>query len=76
MHNIIMPKLGVTMESGIIEKWHKKEGDRVGIGDILFEVTTDKVTQEVESNYEGTLKQILVKEGEEVLVTTVIALIE
>ena len=44
MHEVIMPKLGLTMESGKIEKWHKKEGDKVEKGDILFEVMTDKVS--------------------------------
>lgn len=50
MQEIIMPKLGLTMESGTIEKWHKKEGDKIEVGDILFEVLTDKVSLEVESN--------------------------
>jgi len=35
MFEVIMPRLGLTMESGIIEKWHKKEGDRVETGDVL-----------------------------------------
>src|SRR4030043_1515152 len=75
MHEVIMPKLGITMESGIIEKWHKKEGDRVEKGEVLFEVMTDKVTIEVESYNSGILKKILKAEGEEVPVTEVIAYI-
>jgi len=70
-----MPKLGITMESGIIEKWHKKEGDRVEKGEVLFEVMTDKVTIEVESYNSGILRKILKAEGEEVPVTEVIAYI-
>jgi pyruvate dehydrogenase E2 component (dihydrolipoamide acetyltransferase) len=70
-----MPKLGITMESGIIEKWHKKEGDRVEKGEVLFEVMTDKVTIEVESYNSGILKKILKAEGEEVPITEVIAYI-
>jgi len=75
MHEVIMPKLGLTMESGKIEKWHKKEGDKVGEGDVLFEVMTDKVSLEVESYNSGILRKILKDEGEEVPVTEVIAYI-
>ena len=75
MHEVIMPKLGLTMESGKIEKWHKKEGDKVKAGEVLFEVMTDKVTLEVESYNSGILRKILRIEGEEVPVTEVIAYI-
>jgi len=75
MHEVIMPKLGLTMETGTIEKWHKKEGDKVEKGDILFEVMTDKVSIEVESDYSGILEKILKAEGEEVPITEIIAYI-
>jgi len=75
MFEVIMPKLGLTMESGTIEKWHKKEGDRVEKGDVLFEVMTDKVTIEVESYASGILRKILKGEGEEVPVTGIVAYI-
>jgi len=75
MHEVIMPKLGLTMESGKIEKWHKKEGDKVKAGEVLFEVMTDKVTLEVESYNSGILRKILRTEGEEAPVTEVIAYI-
>jgi len=75
MHEVIMPKLGLTMESGVIEKWHKKEGDKIEKGDVLFEVMTDKVTVEVEAYDSGYLRKILVKEGEEVPVTEIVAYI-
>lgn len=75
MHEVIMPKLGLTMESGTIEKWHKKEGDKVETGDVLFEVMTDKVSLEVEAYNSGYLKKILKQEGEEVPVTEVVAYI-
>jgi pyruvate dehydrogenase E2 component (dihydrolipoamide acetyltransferase) len=63
------------METGVIEKWHKKEGDTVNTGDVLFEVMTDKVSLEVEAYNSGILKKILKKEGDEVPVTEVIAYI-
>lgn len=75
MDEVIMPKLGLTMESGKIEKWHKKEGDKVKAGEVLFEVMTDKVTIEVESYDSGILRKILRAEGEEVPVTEVVAYI-
>ncbi len=75
MHEVIMPKLGLTMESGKIEKWHKKEGDKVETGDVLFEVMTDKVSLEVESYNSGILMKILKGEGDEVPVTEVVAYI-
>lgn len=75
MEEVIMPKLGLTMESGIIEKWHKKEGDKVEEGDVLFEVMTDKVSLEVEAYSSGILRKIIKKEEEEVPVTEVVAYI-
>lgn len=75
MYEIIMPKLGLTMQTGIIKKWHKNEGDKVKKGEVLFEVETDKVTSEVISDYDGILIQILNKEYEEIPVLQVIAYI-
>ena len=75
MHEVIMPKLGLTMETGVIEKWLKKEGDKVESGEVLFEVMTDKVSLEVEAYHSGYLRKILKNEGEEVPVTEVIAYI-
>jgi len=75
MHGVIMPKLGLTMETGVIEKWNKKEGDEVEAGEVLFEVMTDKVSLEVEAYHSGYLRKILKHEGEEVPVTQVIAYI-
>jgi pyruvate dehydrogenase E2 component (dihydrolipoamide acetyltransferase) len=58
------------MEEGAIVKWHKKEGDPVKKGDIVFEIETDKAALEVESFFEGTLLKILIKEGITVPVNT------
>jgi pyruvate dehydrogenase E2 component (dihydrolipoamide acetyltransferase) len=63
------------MEEGVIERWVKKEGERVEKGDILLEITTDKATLEVESYGSGILRRILSPEGETVPVAQVIALI-
>jgi pyruvate dehydrogenase E2 component (dihydrolipoamide acetyltransferase) len=75
MYEVILPKMGETMETGTIEKWLKKEGDRVEKGDILYEMATDKVSLEVESYNSGFLRKIVKGEGEEVPIMEVVAYI-
>jgi len=64
IREIIMPKLGETMEEGTLLKWFKKEGDRIEKGEPLFEVTSDKTSFEVEAETEGVLRKILIQPGE------------
>jgi pyruvate dehydrogenase E2 component (dihydrolipoamide acetyltransferase) len=59
-----LPRLGQGMESGVIGKWLKSEGDPVEKGEPLYEVETDKATQEVEAEASGVLLKIAVAEGE------------
>jgi pyruvate dehydrogenase E2 component (dihydrolipoamide acetyltransferase) len=59
-----LPRLGQGMESGTIVKWLKSEGDQVEKGEPLYELDTDKVTQEVEAEASGVLLKIAVPEGE------------
>src|SRR2546430_3620378 len=59
-----LPRLGQGMESGTIVKWLKSEGDSVEKGEPLYELDTDKVTQEVEADFSGVLLKIAVSEGE------------
>jgi pyruvate dehydrogenase E2 component (dihydrolipoamide acetyltransferase) len=61
---IKLPRLGQGMESGTIVKWLKSEGDDVQKGEPLYELDTDKVTQEVEADASGVLLRIAVQEGE------------
>jgi pyruvate dehydrogenase E2 component (dihydrolipoamide acetyltransferase) len=61
---IKLPRLGQGMESGTIVKWLKSEGDQVEKGEPLYELDTDKVTQEVEADASGVLLKIAVAEGE------------
>ncbi|MEA4993569.1 MAG: dihydrolipoyl dehydrogenase [Oscillibacter sp.] len=72
---VLMPKMGLTMTEGTIEEWKKKEGDAVKAGDILYSVATDKLTNDVECDTDGTLLKILVGEGETVACKTVVAYI-
>lgn len=63
---IKMPQLGLTMEEGTVAKWLKQEGDSVKKGDVLLEITTDKLTSEIESEADGVLLKIVAEEGEDV----------
>jgi pyruvate dehydrogenase E2 component (dihydrolipoamide acetyltransferase) len=59
-----LPRLGQGMESGTIVRWLKSEGDQVAKGEPLYELDTDKVTQEVEAEADGVLLKIVLPEGE------------
>lgn len=72
---VILPKLGQTMEQGEIVEWVKKEGDPVQRGDLLFTVESDKAVLEVEASARGFLRKIVVPAGQKVPVLTVVALI-
>ena len=51
--DVIMPQLGETVEEGTVAGWHKKEGDKVAIDELLVEIETDKVATEVPSLVAG-----------------------
>jgi len=70
-----MPKMSDTMTEGVIAKWHKKVGDKIGSGDLVAEIETDKATMDFESFQEGTLLYIGAKEGEAAPVDSVIAIL-
>ena len=72
---VILPKLGLTMDEGRLIAWHKKEGDRVEKGEILFEVETDKASMEIEASASGIVRRILLAADASAPVATVIALI-
>jgi len=61
---IKIPKLGLTMTEGTVFKWYKKEGDEVKAGDVLFEISTDKLVNEVTAEEDGVLRKIILNEGE------------
>jgi pyruvate dehydrogenase E2 component (dihydrolipoamide acetyltransferase) len=72
---VILPKLGLTMDEGRVIAWHKKEGERVAKGEILFEVETDKANMEIESPAPGYVRRILLPADRTAPVATVIALL-
>ena len=74
--DIKMPQLGESVHEGTIGKWLKRPGESVAKYEPLVEVITDKVNVEMPSPFAGVLREILVKEGETVVVGTAIAVIE
>jgi len=73
--DIIMPKMGESIEEATITNWFVKEGDNVEEDDVLLEIATDKVDSEIPSPVEGVIKKIFFKQDEVVAVGTVIAVI-
>ncbi|PSR32559.1 MAG: hypothetical protein C7B46_13900 [Sulfobacillus benefaciens] len=76
MRPLTLPKLGSTMDEGMIIQWHVAVGDTVQTGDVLYEVTTDKVNMEVEADKPLTIVQIVAAAGETVRVGATVALVE
>lgn len=74
--DIIMPKMGESINEGTIIKWHKKVGDNVKQDEIIFEISTDKVDTEIPAPASGLLKEIKFNEGDTVEVGTVVAVID
>lgn len=72
---VIMPRQGQSVESCIISKWHKKKGDRVKAGDLLFTYETDKATFDEEAKVDGVLLEIFFEEDEDVPVLTNVCVI-
>lgn len=70
---VIMPALGMAQETGTLLQWHKQEGDSVKKGELLMTVATDKTDVDIEAPAAGTLRGILLQEGEEAPVGDTIA---
>ncbi len=69
---VLMPKLGQAMTEGSVVLWHRKDGERIEAGAVLVTVETDKATYDLEATASGTV-HIIIQEGEEVPIDTVIA---
>jgi len=72
---VVMPKLTDTMEEGVLVEWKKREGDHVEAGEVLAEIETDKAVMELEAFASGTLRKILVQNGETVPSGTLLGVI-
>ena len=73
--DVILPKWGLTMEDGTVVAWYVDEGDHVVEGEMIAEVETEKVENELEAPCAGVVARILVEEDETVDVGTVLAVI-
>ena len=73
---IKMPKLRPEMKERVLCAWLKEEGDRVSVGEPVFEIETDKVVNQVESTENGVIKKLLFEDGDTVAVDTAVAIIE
>jgi pyruvate dehydrogenase E2 component (dihydrolipoamide acetyltransferase) len=73
--DVLMPQLGETVAEGKISAWFKSVGDRVSVGDNLFEIETDKTAMEVPTTSAGIVAEIRVAAGQTVPVGTVVAVI-
>ena len=72
---IRLPKMGKSMKEGTIVNILIKKGDEISKGDVIFEVETDKATLEIESDETGTVKHVLIGDGETVAVDTALAVV-
>ena len=72
---IKMPQLGLTMEEGTVERWLKVEGDSVKAGEPIVEITTDKLTNQVEAEADGVLLKIVAQAGADLPVKAILGYI-
>ena len=73
---VLLPQWGMGMSEGTVTEWLKKVGDRVEEDEPIAEIEAEKATQELESPATGVLSEILVQEGEDAKVRTLLAYIE
>jgi 2-oxoglutarate dehydrogenase E2 component (dihydrolipoamide succinyltransferase) len=73
---VVMPKMGESIQEGKILRWLKKPGDTIQRDETILEISTDKVDSEIPSPSSGVLTKIIIPEGETVEVGTVIAMVE
>lgn len=71
--SLTMPKLGLTMQEGLLAEWKVAPGDRFRAGDLLYVVETDKISNEIEADEDGEISEILVAAGQTVPVGTPVA---
>ena len=71
-----LARVGMNMEEATITRWHKRPGERFTAGQPLYDIETEKVTQEVEAPGNGTLVEIRVAEGDNASVGDVVCVVE
>jgi 2-oxoglutarate dehydrogenase E2 component (dihydrolipoamide succinyltransferase) len=76
MSNIVVPQLGESVVEARVARWLKKEGDRVETGEPVVELETEKIDLEVGADHGGVLASIKHKEGDDVKVGDLLAVID
>ena len=76
MSNIVVPQLGESVVEARVARWLKKEGDRVETGEPVVELETEKIDLEVGADHGGVITSIKAKEGEDVKVGDLLAVVE
>jgi pyruvate/2-oxoglutarate dehydrogenase complex dihydrolipoamide acyltransferase (E2) component len=72
---IVMPQAGQDLDVGTVKQWLKHQGDEVKRGEPIVEVETEKISLEIEAPADGVLRRILVGDGEEAAILSVIGVI-
>jgi 2-oxoglutarate dehydrogenase E2 component (dihydrolipoamide succinyltransferase) len=76
MSNVVVPQLGESVNEARVARWLKHEGDHVETGEPLVELETDKIDLEVGADHAGVLSSIKHREGDDVKVGEVLAVVE
>jgi pyruvate/2-oxoglutarate dehydrogenase complex dihydrolipoamide acyltransferase (E2) component len=76
MNKVIFPELGEGIEKARIAYWHASVGDQIKKDDDLVELVTDKATFNVPAEVSGIVKEIRAREGQEVKLGQILAMIE
>lgn len=74
--NLKLARIGMNMEEATIVKWHQAPGDAFEMGDTIYEIETEKISQEVEAPAAGTLLEIKVPEGDIAEVEQIVCVID
>jgi len=75
MHSVLLPELGEGIKKATVACWHVKEGDQVQADDDIVELVTDKATFNVPAGNAGTVRNILIKEGQDATIGAPLAVI-
>lgn len=71
-----LARIGMNMEEATVSRWHKKPGDSFQAGEVLYEIETEKINQEIEATADGRMLEICVPEGEDAGVGDHLCLVE
>jgi pyruvate/2-oxoglutarate dehydrogenase complex dihydrolipoamide acyltransferase (E2) component len=74
--NLKLSRVGMNMQEATIAKWHKQPGESFQAGEPLYEIETEKVTQEVSASANGQMLEILVPAGENAAVGAAVCAVD